>query len=103
MPDGTTRTKAEKALRQIEEAVEKGSYISSAKVPSFSEVADMWLNAKKPNLRQSTYEQYRGHVENHLRPFSGNMKITRIYLEVVEDLIHQDHPGHLWTLDERRK
>ncbi len=87
LPEGTTKTKAKKALRQIEEAVEKGSYISSAKVPSFSEVADMWLNAKKPNLRQSTYEQYRGHVENHLRPFFGNMKITRIYFEAVEDFI----------------
>lgn len=87
LPKDTTKTQARKVLRQIEEGIEKGSYIAPTKVPEFPEVADMWLKTKKPNIRHSTYEQYVGHAENHLKPYYGNNKITRINYDSIERFI----------------
>jgi len=87
LKQGTTKTDARKVLRSIEEKVEKGIYMSPRTLPGFSEVARKWLRAKKPNIRHSTYEQYEGHVEKHLKPFFGNAKINRINYDAVEDFI----------------
>jgi len=87
LPEGATKTQAKKILRMIEDKVEKGIYVSSRKVPGFSEIADLWLKTKKPNIRHSTYEQYKGHLENHLKPFFGRTKITRVNFDFAEAFI----------------
>jgi len=91
LPEGTTKGKAKAELRVIEEMVSKGSYLPTRKLPLFSEVADMWLKAKKPNLRHSTYDQYRGHIENHLKMYFGNIKITRINYDSVESFLSHSY------------
>jgi len=78
LKEGTTKRDAKKALRDIEDAIEKGSYIAPIEVPGFSKVADTWLKIKKPNIRHSTHIQYKGHVENHLKPYFGVTQINRI-------------------------
>jgi integrase len=50
-------------------------------------VADVWLKIKKPNIRNSTYKQYKGHMENHLKPFFENLRINRITYDKVEKFI----------------
>jgi integrase len=102
LPEGTTRAKARKALREIEEKVEKGSYIAPTKVPGFSEVADMWLKAKKPNVRHSTYEQYKGHVKIHLSPYYGSTQVTRIDYGSAERFV-QDCQGKGMSVPTLRK
>ncbi len=87
LKEGATKKQARDELRDIEDKVSKGTYISSRKVPDFSKVSDSWLKMKKPNLRHSTYDQYNGHVENHLKPYFGNIKITRINYDSVESFI----------------
>jgi len=47
LKEDTTKKQARKELREIEEKVERGSYIAPKKVPKFSEVAKMYLNTKK--------------------------------------------------------
>jgi integrase len=47
----------------------------------------MWLKTKKPNLRHSTYKQYKGHLENHLKPFYEGYRINRINYDKVENFI----------------
>jgi len=87
LSEGTTRTKARKALREIEDSIEKGSYIAPTEVPGFSKVAETWLKIKKPNIRHSTYGQYAGHVENHLKPYFGITQISRINYDSIERYI----------------
>jgi len=84
---GTTKKAAKDELRDIEERLENGTFIPQKKMPLFSEVADMWLKTKKPNIRQSTYEQYKGHLENHLKPFYKENRINRINYNKVEKFI----------------
>jgi len=90
LPEGTTKKKARKALREIEASVERGTFLPDGKIPSFKEVASDWLEYKKPNVRYSTYEQYKGHIEKHLKPYFGNTRISRVNFDAIEKFI-----GHL--------
>ena len=85
--EGITKKDANKSLRDIEDKVQKGDFISVREIPSFSEVADMWLAFKKPNVRHTTYGQYKGHVEVHLKPYFGNIKIVKVNYDSVERFI----------------
>ena len=87
LPEGTTKSEAKKVLRDIEDKIDKGIYIPLRNLPFFSEVADVWLKTKKPNIRHSTYKQYKGHMENHLKPFYENLRINQITYDKVENFI----------------
>jgi integrase len=84
LPEGISKRDARKELRRIEEEVEKGTYLSRASIPGFKDLAKKWLKYKKPNIRYSTYEQYRGHVDNHLIPYFGLTPVTRINFNSIE-------------------
>ncbi len=58
----------------------------SQNVPIFSGVAAGWLEFKRQNVRASTWEMYRGHIENHLNELNG-LKINRITTANVERFI----------------
>jgi len=51
LPKGTTKTKAKENLLEIENQLSKGSYIPDLKIPLFKQVAEDWLEFKKPNIR----------------------------------------------------
>jgi len=87
LPEGISKKEAKKILREIEHEVERGAYLPREGTPTFEKVAEDWLKYKKPNIRQSTYEQYRGHVDNHLTPYFGVTKINRINFNSIEKFI----------------
>ncbi len=87
LPKGTTKTQAKKVLREIEEMVERGTYLPMGRIPTFAKVAKDWLKYKEPNIRHSTFEQYQGHIRNHLLPYFGNTKINRINFNAIEKFI----------------
>ncbi len=84
LPDGTTKKEAKEALSEIEKQVKHGTYMPVREVPTFLEVAEAWLLSKESSLRDSTLEQYRGHVKNHLNPFMGALKITQVTFDILE-------------------
>ena len=84
LPDGTTKTQAKKELRDIEQMVERGAYLPREGIPIFEKVAEDWLEYKKPNIRHSTFRQYKGHVDNHLIPYFGTTKINRMNFSSIE-------------------
>ncbi|MFC1890868.1 tyrosine-type recombinase/integrase [Thermodesulfobacteriota bacterium] len=84
LPVGTTKTQAKKELRDIEQMVERGTYLPREGIPIFEKVAEDWLEYKKPNIRHSTFQQYRGHVNNHLIPYFGTTKINRMNFSSIE-------------------
>ncbi len=87
LKEGTTKRAARKTLREIENDIEKGSYIAPTEVPGFSTIADTWLTIKKPNIRHSTHLQYQGHVENHLKPYFGITQINKLNYDSIERFI----------------
>jgi integrase len=86
MPKGATKKEADEELDNYKDQVRKGIYVSDKKVPLFSEVAREWIEFKKPNLRETTWEVYEGHVRNHFEDLNG-LKVNRITLATVEQFI----------------
>lgn len=86
LPEGTTKGKAKEELRAIEDQVNKKMFVPNAKVLSFSEVAQEWIEHKKLKLRETSWEVYEGHVRNHFGDLNY-LKITRITIATVEKFI----------------
>jgi integrase len=85
-PAGTTEKKAKEKLREIEDQVARGVYIPDKKIPTFIEVAENWLQFKKPDIRPATVEMYEGHIKNHFTGFFS-IPINRISTTRIERFI----------------
>lgn len=87
LPDGISKKKQRDELREIENQVEKGLYMPKSGIPNFKKVSEDLLKYKKPNIRHSTFRQYKGHIENHLKPIFSASKINRINFNSIEKFI----------------
>jgi integrase len=56
------------------------------KIPIFSKVAKDWLEYKKPNVRESTWVGYEGHLKHHFQDVNS-IRINRITIAKVEKFI----------------
>jgi integrase len=86
LKEGTTKKKAKDELRAVEETIEKGVFLPKSKVPMFSEVAKEWLEYKKPNLRETSWENCEGHIRKHFEDLQ-DLKINCIRISTVEKFI----------------
>ena len=94
LPEGTTKKEAGKILQEILKQVEHGTYLPDKKIPTFSEMADEWLEHKKINIREHTYSSYECHVRRNLKPFFGMTKITRVnYASIIKFMAHENSGG----------
>ena len=83
---GTTKADAKEALRKVEDMVARGTFMPLGKTPTFGEVAQEWLNFKKPYLRDTTWEVYGIHVRCHFNELN-DLKISRITTPTIEKWI----------------
>jgi integrase len=90
LPKGATKREATKELRRIEKEVSNGVFLPSKKMPIFSEIADLWLENKKRDVREHTFDAYECHVRNNLKPYFGPMKISDIRFETVEGFMAKE-------------
>lgn len=102
MPKGATKKQAEEELDTYKELVRKGTYISVKKVPLVSEVAQEWIEFKRPKVRETTWEVYEGHIRNHFGDLNG-LKVNRITVAMVEKFITERQAqgmniGTLWKI-----
>jgi len=99
LPKDARKKDANKALREIEDLLEKGVFISGREIPTFKKVAEDWLGSKKQNLRSTTWEVYEGHTKNHFSEFES-LKINRITTARIEKFIssRQEQGMKLGTL-----
>ncbi|MFX0197256.1 MAG: tyrosine-type recombinase/integrase, partial [Candidatus Hodarchaeota archaeon] len=86
LPAGATKKEAKDELRTLEDLIAKGVYLPIKKMPLFSEVARDWIEYKRPNLRETTWEVYEGHVRNHFTDLE-DLKINRITTVTIEKYI----------------
>lgn len=84
LPKRTTRNEANEKLGEIEKKIRQGAFIAVRELPRFSAVAGAWLASKEPNIRYSTYRGYEGHMENHLIPYFGKLKINQVNFDTIE-------------------
>lgn len=67
-----------------------------------ADVCEEWLRMKRLSVKQSTYARYVRHVQKHIVPQLGEMKLGEINSSVVNQFIYEkmesgrlDHPGAL--------
>jgi integrase len=99
LPKGANKAEARKLLRKIEDQVSKRCYLPVREVPTFSKVAENWLQQKRQNVRSSTLKMYRGHVNHHFEDIKF-LKIDRISIATAERFIteRQNKGMNLTTL-----
>lgn len=86
LPKGTTKGKAKDTMRDLEDQLARGIYLPDKKVPLFKKLAEDWLEQKKINIRASSWEMYRGHVDHHF-PDVNEIRVNRITTSKVEKFI----------------
>ncbi len=99
MPRGATKKKATEKLGEIEDEVGRGMYRPAKEIPTFGKVAKDWLEYKKLNVRDSTYDLWAGYVKNHYSEIDG-LRVNRIVPATVEKFIvsRQTDGMHIVTL-----
>ena len=99
LPKGMTKGKAKEAMREIEDQVKRGIYIPDKKIPVFKMVAKDWLEYKKQNIRDTTWQMYEMLVRRHLSDFN-EIRINRVTMVKIEKLISKlkDQNMNLSTL-----
>ncbi len=78
-----TKKKAEAALRKARTGVDEGTYIAPTTIPTFREAAEEWI-AGKSKKRLGTLSAWRAHLDLHLLPHLGDLRLDRIDAAVVE-------------------
>jgi len=86
LPEGTTRQRARDILRDIEEKVLTRKFIHDKKILFFGVVAKQWLEYKKTNLRETTWEMYDYIVKLHFSELN-HLRINHIDTMLIERFI----------------
>lgn len=81
-----TKAEAKEELRKVEDMISKGVFMPLGKTPTFKKVAEAWLEYKKSFIRETTFEVYEIHVENHFTELL-DLKINRIMTPAIEKWI----------------
>lgn len=72
-----TKKEAERARVDLLSKFDRGEYVE----PTSETVADFfeeWLVAIRPTLKESTWNGYRSKVRNHIVPYLGTVKLTKV-------------------------
>ncbi len=80
-----TRKEADDALSTRVRDMRRGSYRAPSEIPSFESVAREWLEHKQ-DRRPATLAQWEAHLEKHILPTLGPLRLDQISVAVVERL-----------------
>ena len=78
-----TKKEADAALAKARNARNEGTYIAPKSIPTFREAAEEWI-AGKHKKRPATLSGWRAHLDLHLLPALGDLRLDRIDTAVIE-------------------
>jgi len=81
--DEMTRNKAQGKKQEIMATVNQGRFILQSQVP-FKAVLDRFTEIRIPQLGAATQAKYRSHIENHIEPASGKLRMCDMDRPMVE-------------------
>jgi integrase len=86
----TRRKDAEAYSQQVGVAVRAGTHTPESKSPTVREAAKNWLKKVELDGREpTTLAQYRGHVELHIDPRLGGLKLAKLTAPRIHDFIDE--------------
>ena len=72
-----TMKECKQAVREIEEQLERGTYVNVKNIKVCSCISD-WLDMNKNRLAPSTLHIYKLYLSAHFEPFFGDMKLDKV-------------------------
>ena len=92
-----TKKEAQAFRDDMGQQVRRGTYTSDSKSGTVGEAADSWLDnciargnldpADEDHLERSSIKQMREHIRKHIKPFIGDMKLSRLTARDVTKFI----------------
>jgi integrase len=80
-----SRKEADNALTGIKARIGKGDYLAEKSLPKFRELAEDWFHGKA-DRRPGTVGNWRAHLDLHLNPRLGDLRLDRIDVALIEKL-----------------
>ncbi|GEM_PF-368523 len=80
-----TRKEAELALADFRQKINQRTFISARDVPRFRNVAEEWF-AGKGEHRPSSQAHWQAHIDRHLLPHIGDLRLDQISVRTIEKL-----------------
>ena len=85
-----TKKEAEAAMIEMQNEINKGTYIEPSKTLYSTFMAD-WLKDKQTKVQRRTLETYAGLVNNHILPALGHIEIAKLTPRHIQDLYNTLH------------
>jgi integrase len=82
--------------QQIMATVNAGKFVIQSQIP-FAEIVQKFLDARVPQLGAATQDKYRTHIENHIRPVFGSLRLCDIDRPAVEAWLNEKAKSHTVT------
>jgi integrase len=79
-----TKKEAEAYEAQVRVDVSKGVHVPSSKSTTVAEAGKLWL-AACDGLERATVDSYRNHLDLHIAPYLGGLKLSALTIAVVRD------------------
>lgn len=95
---GKTQKEVAQKLKQISLEVDNGTYQEPSKM-TVGEWLDIWLETYLGGVRPYTVLNYTQHVNNHIKPALGNVKLEKLNTHTIQKFYndlgtaHDDKPG----------
>jgi integrase len=83
-----TKREAERARVDLLSKVDRGMYVEPTQ-ETVAEFLDHWLVTIRPTLKATTWNGYRSKVRNHVLPYIGGMRLTRVDGGTLNELYAQ--------------
>jgi integrase len=81
--DELSKRKAESKKQEVMATVNQGRFILQSQIP-FKEIMTRFLDIRLPQLGAATRAKYRTHIENHIEPAFGKLRMCDIDRPTVE-------------------
>jgi integrase len=80
-----TKRAADAFMVSAKGEISRGVHTPESQSVTVNEAAQLWLQrAEADGLERSTTEKYKNHIELHIAPYLGNVKLARLSTPVVE-------------------
>ena len=83
-----TKKEAEAAMTEMQNELNKGTYIEPSKMLYSTFMAD-WLKDKQTKVQRRTLETYSGLVNNHILPTLGHIELSKMTPRNIQDLYNE--------------
>lgn len=91
---GKTQREVRQKLTQVQSDIDANVFVAPDRM-TVGEWLDRWIGDYCNGVKESTRDSYRGHIENHLKPALGNVKLTSLTPDMCQSFVNslKDKPG----------